>query len=92
MKNGRLIAPIWLANGNLRPDGTREHMPSVSGCIFSDDHGETWQIIQEIDSLGGYADLGLHQGKACIFYECYSPERHIVDELVLKIFQQQESM
>jgi len=194
MKNGRLIAPIWLASGNLRPDGTREHMPSVSGCIFSDDHGETWhagamtqgitdanetsaallpdgrllfnirnrnekmrrmlalssdggetfdriwtaedlvdprcfggmdqaaqgdvffvnchcenartnltlqktdnagetwQIIQEIDFLGGYADLGLHQGKSCIFYERYSPERHIVDELVLKIFRQQEAL
>ena len=194
MQNGRLIAPIWLANGKMRDNGTREHMPSVSGCIFSDDHGKTWhagamtkgitdanetcaalladgrllfnirnrnekmrrmlalssdggetfdriwtaedlvdprcfggmdadaqgniffanchcenartnltlqttdnagenwRIMQEIDPKGGYADLSLQQGNLSIFYERYSPQRRIVDELVLKIFQPQEAL
>ncbi|MBE5783798.1 MAG: exo-alpha-sialidase [Clostridiales bacterium] len=42
MKNGRLIAPIWLANGEKREDGTIRHWPSVAGCIYSDDHGQNW--------------------------------------------------
>lgn len=43
MKNGRLVAAIWLANGELAADGvTRKHWPSVAGCIYSDDHGLTW--------------------------------------------------
>lgn len=43
MKNGRLVVAVWLANGRLRDDGqTREHWPSVAGCIYSDDHGGTW--------------------------------------------------
>ena len=41
---GRLVAPVWLANGKLHDDGmTRAHAPSVAGAIYSDDHGETWQ-------------------------------------------------
>lgn len=43
MKNGRLVVPIWLANGQVHDDGlTRDHWPSVAGCIYSDDHGNTW--------------------------------------------------
>lgn len=43
MQSGRLIAPIWLANGKVHEDGqTRDHHPSVAGCVYSDDHGATW--------------------------------------------------
>jgi len=42
MKNGRMIASIWLANGAPKPDGTREHAPSAMGTIYSDDHGRSW--------------------------------------------------
>jgi len=43
LKSGRLVAPIWLANGRVHEDGmTRDHWPSVAGCVYSDDHGETW--------------------------------------------------
>ena len=42
MKNGRLIASIWLANGALKQDGTRAHAPSAMGTIYSDDHGRSW--------------------------------------------------
>jgi sialidase-1 len=42
MKNGRMIASIWLANGAPKPDGTRAHAPSAMGTIYSDDHGRIW--------------------------------------------------
>jgi sialidase-1 len=38
LKNGRLLVPVWLAYGK---EGA--HAPSMSGTIFSDDHGKTWQ-------------------------------------------------
>ncbi|MEI6872740.1 MAG: sialidase family protein [Verrucomicrobiota bacterium] len=37
LKNGRLAVPIWLAYGK-----TGDHSPSMSGTIYSDDHGKTW--------------------------------------------------
>ena len=43
MKNGRLVAPVWLAMGEALSDGTRRHWPSVCGCVYSDDHGKTWR-------------------------------------------------
>lgn len=44
LRSGRLIVPVWLANGALGADGlTRAHWPSVAGCLYSDDHGYTWQ-------------------------------------------------
>ncbi len=43
-RTGRLVAPVWLANGKVSDDGmTRAHAPSVAGAIYSDDHGRTWQ-------------------------------------------------
>lgn len=36
LKNGRLVVPVWLAS-------EKEHMPSVSASIFSDDGGKTWK-------------------------------------------------
>lgn len=41
-KDGRLIAPIWLAMGEIAQDGTKKHFPSVAGYVYSRDHGETW--------------------------------------------------
>lgn len=54
MKNGRLVAPIWLANGALYEDGSnrRKHGPNMAGCIYSDDHGETWQPGEMIKIIG----------------------------------------
>ena len=42
MKNGRLVAPVWIAQGELKEDGTRRHRPSCAGSVYSDDHGLTW--------------------------------------------------
>ncbi len=43
MRSGRLVAAVWLAHGAVGEDGaTRKHWPSVAGCIYSDDHGQTW--------------------------------------------------
>jgi sialidase-1 len=43
LKSGRLIASIWIANGEQHPDGTRAHAPAAMATIYSDDHGRTWQ-------------------------------------------------
>lgn len=37
LKSGRLVVPVWLAYG-----GQRDHHPSVTATIYSDDHGKTW--------------------------------------------------
>lgn len=43
LKNGRLLASIWIANGKVNPDGTRVHAPAAVATIYSDDHGRTWK-------------------------------------------------
>ncbi|MBQ4452440.1 MAG: exo-alpha-sialidase [Clostridia bacterium] len=44
LSSGRLIAPLWLANGEYYDEGRRrQHRPSVSGCIYTDDGGKSWQ-------------------------------------------------
>lgn len=55
MDNGRLIVSIWLANGEMH-GMTRSHAPSTAGCIFSDDHGNTWHpgaLAQDACILNG---------------------------------------
>ena len=42
LKNGRLLASIWIANGTVNADGTRGHGPAAVGTIYSDDHGKSW--------------------------------------------------
>ena len=42
MKNGRLAAAVWLADGKAH-GMIRDHFPSVAGVMYSDDGGETWQ-------------------------------------------------
>ncbi|RFC45466.1 MAG: sialidase-1 [Verrucomicrobia bacterium] len=37
LRNGRLVVPVWLAYGK-----TGDHSPSMSGTIYSDDHGISW--------------------------------------------------
>ncbi|MBI1369541.1 MAG: exo-alpha-sialidase [Planctomycetes bacterium] len=39
LKNGRLIVPVWISTAT----GGNAHRPSVTGTIYSDDHGKTWQ-------------------------------------------------
>ena len=42
LKGGRLLAPIWLANGRVLDARRIAHQPSLAGCVYSDDHGMTW--------------------------------------------------
>lgn len=44
LESGRLLAPIWLAHGEVEQGETYavKHYPSVAGAVFSDDGGETW--------------------------------------------------
>lgn len=44
LKSGRLVVPVWLSPGKEKEKGKgREHHPSVTAVIYSDDHGKTWQ-------------------------------------------------
>lgn len=43
----RLVVPIWLAQGQIRYDleksgRIKNHFPSVAGCVYSDDRGNSW--------------------------------------------------
>ena len=41
-REGRLIVPVWLANGVETCPGEIAHQPSGAGAVYSDDHGRTW--------------------------------------------------
>ena len=43
-KNGQLVAPIWLANGQQVDAYRRAHKPSIAGAIASSDGGDTWHM------------------------------------------------
>ena len=45
LKNGRIVAPVWL--GGL--DKPRRHDPCQTGSIYSDDGGKTWNAGEIID-------------------------------------------
>ena len=40
---GRIVCPVWMANGEIYGRNLRQHRPSVCGCICSDDGGHTWK-------------------------------------------------
>lgn len=42
LKNGRLLVPVWLADGKAFPNGTRQHQPTGVISLYSDDGGKTW--------------------------------------------------
>ncbi len=42
LKNGRLLAPVWLANSE-KMEPHRSHFPSCMATIYSDDLGKTWK-------------------------------------------------
>ena len=42
LQNGRLLVPVWISLGT----GAGAHRPSVTGTIFSDDHGTTWRTSE----------------------------------------------
>lgn len=58
LKNGRLVAPIWLAHGEVENGDTYsvKHYPSVSGAIYSDDGGATWHAGAMFTDSGDIMD------------------------------------
>ncbi len=61
MASGRLAVAIWLANGEKRADGTTDCYPSVAGCIYSDDHGQTWHAGALTEGLPDASETTLAQ-------------------------------
>lgn len=70
-KNGKLIVPVWLANGEVRTDldpmgRIKNHFPSIAGCIYSEDHGKTWKTgfeTQGIENANETTVAELESGK-----------------------------
>lgn len=60
-REGRLIVPIWIANGAPLDETGRvkDHQPSRAGAIWSDDHGETWHA-------GGLFDGFVNANETCV--------------------------
>jgi sialidase-1 len=44
LRNGRLVVPVWMANGSIAANGHPNHAPSFVTTIYSDDHGRTWKL------------------------------------------------
>lgn len=82
MRGGRLVAPIWLARGELGLDGlTRKHWPSVAGCLYSDDRGLTWHpgaLAAPIANGNETAVAELPDGRLLFNYRNMNPERERV--------------
>lgn len=70
-KTGRLVVPVWLAMGKVRTDKepggrVKDHFPSAAGCIYSDDHGESWNagfLTQGIENASETALAELEDGR-----------------------------
>lgn len=60
-REGRLIAPVWLANGRETRPGEIEHHPSVAGTVYSDDHGRTWHAGARTDGMKDANETALAQ-------------------------------
>ncbi len=68
---GKLVVPIWLADGELRLDQEasgriKAHSPSRAGCIYSEDHGKTWKagfLTETIDCANETAVAELGSGR-----------------------------
>lgn len=42
LKSGRLLVPVWLADGKQEANGRRAHGPAGITTMYSDDEGKTW--------------------------------------------------
>lgn len=45
LENGRLVVPVWMSDGSGTEFGAGKlgHRPSEVACVYSDDHGQSWQ-------------------------------------------------
>lgn len=50
LANGRLFVPVWISIGGKR------HRPSVLSCIYSDDHGDSWERGEIIWDKDGFVN------------------------------------
>ena len=68
---GKLVVPIWLADGEIRLDleasgRIKRHTPSRAGCVYSEDHGQTWKagfLTEHIDCANETAVAELSDGR-----------------------------
>jgi sialidase-1 len=43
LRNGRLLVPVWMAEGVSTGNGRRKHSPTAITTLYSDDDGKTWR-------------------------------------------------
>ncbi len=78
LASGRLIVPVWLCPGDLRPGGkSRQHRPSVTSVIYSDDHGATWHcgdiVPATLKNMNETAAVPAGDGGALLFIRNEDP-------------------
>lgn len=82
LQSGRLIVPVWLADGALGADGlTRAHWPSKAGCLYSDDHGATWHpgaLAEGIENGNETTTAALPDGRVLLNIRNMNPDKRRV--------------
>ena len=55
LRSGRLLVPVWMADGKVEDARVRPHRPSAVATVYSDDHGKTWNrgaiIVNSSDEI-----------------------------------------
>ena len=82
MKNGCLIAPVWLADGAVYEDGVRrKHAPSTAGSIYSDDHGISWHanaLVPGVVNANETCVAQLSDGRLLFTFRNMNPDKRRV--------------
>jgi chorismate mutase len=71
--SGKLISAV----GNRKA-------PYGINILTSDDDGETWEKILDVDPIAGYADIAVYGNSIYIFYEHGPWSRRVIERLVVK--------
>ena len=81
LQNGRLVVPVWLAQGQpLDAAGRiRAHHPSVAATIYSDDHGASWHsggLVTGLCDGNETTAVELSNGQVMLNIRHHEPSRH----------------
>lgn len=73
---GRLVVPIWLANGEVIDAAGRmkNHAPSTAGAIYSNDRGKTWHagvLVEGLHNANETTIVQLSNGKILFNFRSY---------------------
>jgi len=74
--NGRLVCPVWYAQGEVYGNGERRHYPSAAGCIYKDASAD-WQcgFIVSSDKNASETDCAVLEGRLLFSFRNENPDR-----------------